>query len=167
MTKIIGGKVFKVGDNINTDYIIPAKYLDLYEPEELGKHVFEGFGNEYPERLKGYNVVIAGENFGLGSAREQAPNALKGAGIKAIVAKSFARIFYRNTLNVGILPIECFEAAEAVSQGEEMTINLERGTIVSGENSFHFPLFPNLVMELLDAGGMVPYLMEKLKLNVQ
>lgn len=120
--QVIKGKVFKVGDNVNTDYIIPAKYLDLYEPEDLSPHAFEGLGEGYPKILQGHRVVVGGENFGLGSAREQAPNALKGAGIEAIVAKSFARIFYRNTLNVGVAaPVrECmrgfWEKGNAVSR---------------------------------------------------
>jgi 3-isopropylmalate/(R)-2-methylmalate dehydratase small subunit len=158
MPPVIKGKVFKVGDNVNTDYIIPAKYLDLYEPEELGPHAFEGLGAEYSQILYGHMVVVGGDNFGLGSAREQAPNALKGAGIKAIVAKSFARIFYRNALNVGIPAIECPEAAEVINQGEMVEIDLENGVIMAGCRAFHFPHFPKQVMELLEAGGMVPFL---------
>lgn len=166
MGRILKGKVFEVGDDINTDYIIPAKYLDLYEPEDLGKHAFEGLGDEYPKMLKGHNIVIAGENFGLGSAREQAPNALKGAGVQAIVAKSFARIFFRNTLNVGIAAIECPEAAGAIGEGDEIEIDLKRGIIVQREKTYYFPVFSDLVMQLLDAGGMVPYLKKQLKLTV-
>lgn len=163
MKKIIKGKVFKVEDNINTDYIIPAQYLDLYEPEDLGKHAFKGLGEDYPNMLKDHNVVVAGENFGLGSNREQAPNALKGAGVKAIVAKSFARIFYRNALNVGIVPIECPEAARTIRQGDIAEIDLEKGIIVSRKNTFRFTAFSGLAMQLLDAGGMVPFLKKQLK----
>jgi 3-isopropylmalate/(R)-2-methylmalate dehydratase small subunit len=159
--QVIKGKVFKVGDNVNTDYIIPAKYLDLYEPEDLSPHAFEGLGEGYPKILQGHRVVVGGENFGLGSAREQAPNALKGAGIEAIVAKSFARIFYRNTLNVGVAAIECPEAAMAVGQGEEVEIDLERGTLMAQDRTFHFPVFPKPLIELLHAGGMVPFLRRK------
>ncbi|MCX5906471.1 MAG: 3-isopropylmalate dehydratase [Deltaproteobacteria bacterium] len=160
MSTIIRGKVLKLGDNINTDYIIPARYLDLYEPEDLGPHVFEEYG-AYRDRLRGHSIVIGGEDFGLGSAREQAPNALKGGGVEVVVAKSFARIFYRNTLNVGVAAIECPEAAEAAVEDEEITIDLERGAIEAGKRTFRFPAIPREVRELLDAGGMVPYLKRK------
>lgn len=162
MSKIIRGKVLRLGDNINTDYIVPARYLDLYEPEELGPHAFEAYG-DYREKVKGHSIIVGGENFGLGSAREQAPNALKGAGVSAVVAKSFARIFYRNTLNVGVAAIECPEAAGAIGSDEEIEIDLERGTIAAGKRTFHFPAFPPQVRELLDAGGMSSYLEKKLK----
>jgi 3-isopropylmalate/(R)-2-methylmalate dehydratase small subunit len=164
MEKILKGKVFKVGDDINTDYIVPGRYLDLYEPEELASHAFEGLGADYPERLKGHKIVLAGMNFGLGSAREQAPNALKGAGVEVIVAKSFARIFYRNTLNVGIAAIECPEAVEDIEHGAEIEIDIEHGTIVSEGRTFRFQGFSDLVNELLDSGGMVPYLRKRLNL---
>jgi len=164
MSKIIQGKVLKLGDNINTDYIIPARYLDLYEPEELGPHVFEAYG-DYREKVKGHSIVIGGENFGSGSAREQAPNALKGAGVSAVVAKSFARIFYRNTVNVGVAAIECREAAEAIRGDEEIEIDLERGNILTKDRTFSFPVFPKEVRALLDAGGMAPYLKKKLGLR--
>jgi 3-isopropylmalate/(R)-2-methylmalate dehydratase small subunit len=164
MSKIIRGKVLRLGDDINTDYIIPARYLDLYEPEELGPHAFEAYGN-YRERLKGHSIVVGGENFGLGSAREQAPNALKGAGVRAIVAKSFARIFYRNALNVGVAAIECPAAAAAIGEDEEIEIDLENGTIVAGQKIFRFPAFPPQVRELLEAGGMSLYLRKTLNLR--
>jgi 3-isopropylmalate/(R)-2-methylmalate dehydratase small subunit len=165
MSTIIRGKVLKLGDNINTDYIIPARYLDLYEPEDLGPHAFEEYG-DYGKKLPDHSIVVGGENFGLGSAREQAPNALKGAGVGVVVAKSFARIFYRNTLNVGVAAIECPEAAEAIGENEEITIDLERGAIEAGRRIFHFPAIPQEVRELLNAGGMVPYLKKKLGLMI-
>jgi 3-isopropylmalate/(R)-2-methylmalate dehydratase small subunit len=164
MSKIIRGKVLKLGDNINTDYIIPGKYLDRYEPEELGPHVFENYG-DYREKVKGHSILIGGENFGSGSAREQAPNALKGAGVVAVVAKSFARIFYRNTVNVGVAAIECREAADAIREDEEIEIDLERGMIRTKEKTFNFPVFPKETRDLLDAGGMTPYLKKKLGLK--
>jgi 3-isopropylmalate/(R)-2-methylmalate dehydratase small subunit len=164
MSKIIRGRILKLGDDINTDYIIPARYLDLYEPDELGPHAFESYGN-YWEKVKDRSIVIGGENFGLGSAREQAPNALKGAGVRAIVAKSFARIFYRNTLNVGIAVIECPEAVAVIGDGEEIEIDLEEGSIAAGHRTIRFPAFPPQVRELLDAGGMSRYLEKKLRLR--
>jgi 3-isopropylmalate/(R)-2-methylmalate dehydratase small subunit len=164
MTHIIEGKAFKLGDDINTDYFIPGKYVDLYEPEELADHALEGLGEEYPRLLKGHSVLVAGENCGLGSAREQAPNALKGAGVKAIIAKTFARIFYRNTLNVGIAAIECPEAVEAIGQEDDVRIDLERGTIVLRDKTFNFAPFPEQIRSLLQAGGMVPFLKKELHL---
>jgi 3-isopropylmalate/(R)-2-methylmalate dehydratase small subunit len=164
MENKLSGKVFKVGDDINTDYIIPGKYLDLYEPEELGRHAFEGLGDEYPEMLKGHKIILAGRNFGLGSAREQAPNALKGAGVQAIIAISFARIFFRNAVNVGIATIECPDAVDAIVHGNEVEIDMDRGIIVSQKKTFHFRGFSDAVRELLNAGGMVPYLRKKLNL---
>ncbi len=164
MESIIRAKVFKVGDDINTDFIIPAKYLDLYEPEELGPHAFEGMGPAHTAKLKGCSIVVGGENFGLGSAREQAPNAMKGAGVRAVIAKSFARIFYRNTLNVGIAAIECPEAVEAIGEGDRIVLNLGQGTIEAGGHTFRFPPFSGPVMDLLHAGGMVPLLKRNLGL---
>ena len=165
MAHTVQGKVFKVGNDINTDYIIPGKYVDIYEPEELAGHAFEGLGEEYPKMLKGHSIVVAGENFGLGSAREQAPNALRGAGVKAIIARSFARIFYRNTLNVGIAAIECPEAVEAVEQEDDVEIDLERGTIVTGDRTFAFVPFSGQVRDILAAGGMLPFLKKELQLR--
>jgi len=164
LNPLIRGKVFRVGDDINTDFIIPARYLDLYEPQELGPHAFEGMGPAYAEKLKGCLIVAGGENFGLGSAREQAPNAMKGAGVQAVIAKSFARIFYRNTLNVGVAAIECPEAVDAIGEGDRVEIDLVRGTIQTGEKWFRFPPFSRPVMDLLEAGGMVPLLKKKLGL---
>jgi 3-isopropylmalate/(R)-2-methylmalate dehydratase small subunit len=161
---IIRGAVFKVGDDINTDSILPAKYLDLYEPADLAPHAFEGMGPEILKRMKDRTIVVGGENFGMGSAREQAPNALKGAGIQAVIAKSFARIFYRNTINVGIAAVESPGAVEAVAEGEEMTIEIETGTIRVRDEKFSFPPFPQPVRDLLLAGGMTPLLRRKLNL---
>jgi 3-isopropylmalate/(R)-2-methylmalate dehydratase small subunit len=162
MAHIIEGKAMKLGDEINTDYIVPAKYLDLYEPEELGQHALEGLGEMYSKMVKNHPVIVAGENFGLGSAREQAPNALKGAGVKAIVTKSFARIFFRNAVNVGIAAITCPDAAGAIEQDDHVEIDIERGIIICAGRSFGFPGFSGLVLELLKHGGMVPLLRREL-----
>jgi 3-isopropylmalate/(R)-2-methylmalate dehydratase small subunit len=161
----ISGRAFKVGDDINTDYIIPGKYVDVYEPAELGGHAFEGLGEEYPKKLIGHAVVVAGENFGMGSAREQAPNALKGAGVQAIVAKSFARIFYRNTLNVGVAAIECPEAASAIRAEDDVEIDVEQGSIVAAGQRFHFPPLSAQVRTLIELGGMLPFLRRELGLR--
>lgn len=164
MPHVIEGKAFKLGDDINTDYFIPGKYVDVYEPEELASHALEGLGEDYPQRLRGHSVIVAGKNCGMGSAREQAPNAVKGAGVKAIIAKTFARIFYRNTLNVGVAAIECPEAVDAIGQGDEVRIDLEAGTIVLKDRVFHFVPFSEELRSLLRAGGMVPFLKKTLQL---
>lgn len=165
MVAVIRGRAFTLGDDINTDYIIPGKYVDVYEPAELAGHALEGMGQEYPTKLIGHAVVVAGENFGMGSAREQAPNALKGAGVQAIVAKSFARIFYRNTLNVGVAAIECPEAAAAIRDEDDVEIDLEQGTISASGQRFHFPPLSEQVRTLIEVGGMLPFLRRELGLR--
>jgi 3-isopropylmalate/(R)-2-methylmalate dehydratase small subunit len=159
MKGLIRGRALKVGDNINTDYIIPARYLDVYEPKELAAHLFEGLGSDYPQRAKGCVVLVAGKNLGSGSAREQAPNALKGAGFRVIIAKSIARIFYRNAINVGLPVIRCPEIVDVVNDGDELFIDLNSGMIQSTANGgFAFPPFPEPVGRVLKAGGMFPLL---------
>jgi 3-isopropylmalate/(R)-2-methylmalate dehydratase small subunit len=165
MGAVIRGKAFTLGDDINTDYIIPGKYVDVYEPAELATHAFEGLGPDYPTKLRGHTVVVGGENFGMGSAREQAPNALKGAGVQAVVAKSFARIFYRNTLNVGVAAIECPEAAAAIQPEDEVEIDLDQAVILVGGKQFPFPPLSQQVRVLIEAGGMLPYLRHELGLR--
>ncbi|MBG0775989.1 MAG: 3-isopropylmalate dehydratase small subunit [Desulfovibrionaceae bacterium] len=156
-----GGKAFKVGDDVNTDYIISARYLDVYEPEELRAHLFEGLGPERAARAASCTVLVAGRNLGCGSAREQAPNALKGAGYKAVIAASAARIFFRNAINVG-LPVICApDAAEAVNDGETVAVDLAAGTIRTASGAtFAFAPFPAPVRRILEAGGMYPLLAE-------
>jgi len=159
MNGLIRGRAFKVGDNINTDYIIPARYLDVYEPKELAAHLFEGIGADYPQRAKGCAVLVAGTNFGAGSAREQAPNALKGAGIRVVIAKSVARIFYRNAINVGLPVIRCPEVVAVVNDGDEVCIDLTSGMIrTEASGGFAFPSFSEPVAKILRAGGMFPLL---------
>jgi len=161
MNGLIRGRVFKIGDSINTDYIISARYLDVYEPKELAAHLFEGLGPEAARRAKGCAILVAGENLGAGSAREQAPNALKGAGFRVIIAGSAARIFYRNAINVG-LPVICYpEAVDAMEDGDEIAVNLTSGTIrTKTHGSFAFSPFPEPVRKVLKAGGMFPLLMK-------
>ena len=156
---VIHGTVFKVGDDINTDYIIPARYLDVYDPEALGTHLFEGLGAERAMRAVSRTVLVAGKNLGCGSAREQAPNALKGAGFQAVIAGSSARIFFRNAINVGLPVLHAPSVVEAVQDGETIDVDLTCGTIrtASGE-TFAFAPFPAPVRRILKAGGMYPLL---------
>ncbi len=160
---MIMGKVWKFGDHVNTDLIIPGRYLDDYNIQNLAKHVMEDADPEFAKRLQKGDVVVAGRNFGCGSSREQAPAALKTAGVAAIVADSFARIFYRNAINVGLPVIVCPGAAEQIAQGEVIEIDLERGTIRAGAGQLlKFNPLPTFLREILDAGGLVPYARNRL-----
>lgn len=154
----IGGKVIKFGDSVNTDVIIPGRYLVSIDPQELAKHAFEPLGPEVQKRLWSSQVVVGGANFGCGSAREQAASCLSGAGIKAVVAKSFARVFFRNCINTGLPVVECPEAAAAASDGGELWIDLERGIVDMEGKSFRFASYPESLKQILEAGGLISYL---------
>jgi len=159
---MIEGRVFKVGDNINTDYIISARYLDVYDPAVLAAHLFAGLGEEQARRAGNCSILVAGKNLGCGSAREQAPNALIGAGYQVVIAKSAARIFFRNAINVG-LPVICVpEVVDAVQDGESLGVDLRNGTIrTASGGEFAFTPFPEPVRQVLDAGGMFALLSRK------
>jgi 3-isopropylmalate/(R)-2-methylmalate dehydratase small subunit len=154
----ISGKVIKFGDNVNTDVILPGRYLVSIDPNELAKHAFEPLGPELQKRLWASQVVVAGKNMGCGSAREQAASCLVGAGIKAALAKSFSRVFFRNCINTGLPAIECPEAVEAVLDGGEISIDLDGGMVEVQGKSFGFSPFPESLKQILEAGGLIPYL---------
>ncbi|MBI2358567.1 MAG: hypothetical protein HYV04_06620 [Deltaproteobacteria bacterium] len=154
----IGGRVIKFGDNVNTDVIIPGRYLVSIDPQELAKHAFEPLGAEVQKRLWSSQVVAGGRNFGCGSAREQAASCLVGAGIKAVVARSFARVFFRNCINTGLLVVECPEAVEAAVDGGELWIDYAAGTLRAEGQSFDFAPYPESLRQILEAGGLIPYL---------
>ena len=158
MTEKIGGILIKFGDNVNTDVIIPGRYLVSIDPQELAKHAFEPLGPETQKRLWSSQVVVGGKNFGCGSAREQAASCLTGAGIKAVLAKSFSRVFFRNCINTGLPAVECPEAAEAAADGSEVSIDLVRGVVSVAGKSFGFAPYPDSLKQILDAGGLIPYL---------
>ncbi|MBI4523561.1 MAG: 3-isopropylmalate dehydratase [Deltaproteobacteria bacterium] len=158
MTEKIGGKLIKFGDNVNTDVIIPGRYLVSIDPQELAKHAFEPLGPEVQKRLWSSQVVVGGRNLGCGSAREQAASCLIGAGIKAVVAKSFSRVFFRNCINTGLPAIECPEAAEAAKDGSEIWVDLAGGIAEVEGKSFRFASYPESLKQILDAGGLIPYL---------
>jgi 3-isopropylmalate/(R)-2-methylmalate dehydratase small subunit len=158
MMEKIGGKLIKFGDNVNTDVIIPGRYLVSIDPQELAKHAFEPLGPEVQKRLWSSKVVVGGRNFGCGSAREQAASCLIGAGVTAVVAKSFSRVFFRNCINTGLPAVECPEAAEAAVDSGELWIDLAGGTIDLQGKSFHFAPYPESLKQILDAGGLIPYL---------
>lgn len=152
----ISGKVWCFGDNIDTDLIIAARYLNTSDPKELAKHVMEDKDPEFVNKVKAGDIIVAGENFGCGSSREHAPIALKAAGVSAVVAKSFARIFYRNAFNTG-LPI--FELAETdtIKEGDTIAISMESGEVKNGAKTYKFTPIPPFMQELIGCGGLMNY----------
>lgn len=158
MKTILGGRCVKVGESVNTDVIMPARYLISIDPKELADHAFEPLGAEFHERFVKSKIVVAGKNFGCGSAREQAASCLVGAGIEAVVAASFARVFFRNAINTGLPAIECPEAAYALSDDDEVEIDLVEGVVRSNGKTFKFNPFPSNLQRIMEAGGLVPYL---------
>lgn len=159
-SKLIEGTILKVGDNVDTDAIVPGRYLTITDPSELGKHALEGLDPSIPAKLKERNIIVAGRNFGCGSSREHAVLALLGAGVKAVVAESFARIFYRNAINRGLLVIEAPGIWQKVSDGDRIAIDLERSEItLPSAEVVRFKPIAKEVLELVEAGGLI----EKLK----
>jgi 3-isopropylmalate/(R)-2-methylmalate dehydratase small subunit len=157
------GKVYKFGDNINSDIIIAGRYLIYIEPDKLAEHAFEMLGDGFGSRLRNFQILVAGRNFGCGSAREQAVTAIQGLGIKAVVACSFARTFYRNAINSGLPIVECPELYSAVSEGDEVTIDLGTGEIRHKNSTYVFPKFPDSMRQLLECGGLAEYLKSQVK----
>lgn len=158
------GRAHRFGANVDTDVIIPARYLTTTDPEELGKHCMEGIDADFAQRVRPGDLIVADENFGSGSSREHAPIAIKAAGIQCVVAKSFARIFFRNAINVGLPIIECLEVAAITEDGDEIEVDLSGGKVTNltkGTEAGAAP-FPDFMRELLEAGGLVPYLRAKL-----
>ena len=161
MTEQVGGKCITFGNDVNTDVIIPGRYLVSIDPAELAQHAFEPLGEEVQERLHASQVLVAGRNFGCGSAREQAATCLLGAGIRAVVAASFARVFFRNAINTGLLAIECPEAVAEIEDGDEVWINYGEGTLTKDGRFFEFAPYPESLKQILEAGGLLPYLSRK------
>ncbi|MCD6513265.1 MAG: 3-isopropylmalate dehydratase small subunit [Thermoplasmata archaeon] len=160
---LIKGKVIKYGDDINTDVIYPGRYLDIIDAEEMAKHAMEDLDARFHEKVKNANIIVAGKNFGCGSSREQAATCLKYAGIDAIIAKSFARIFFRNAINQGMLVIESAEA-DRIDDGDEIEIDAEKGVIrniTKGEKIIIKPI-PEFLMEIVKAGGLVEYVRRRI-----
>ena len=159
------GKAWKYGDNVDTDAIIPARYLNVSTAQELALHCMEDLDLSFAQAVQPGDVIVAGENFGCGSSREHAPLAIKGAGVRAVVDRSFARIFYRNAINVGLPILESPAAAEAVESGHELEINLEAGRIrnVTTGETYQAEPYPPFMMDIINAGGLVPYTRRKLE----
>ncbi|RXJ96564.1 3-isopropylmalate dehydratase [Arcobacter sp. AHV-9/2010] len=163
MSKITG-KVWNFGANIDTDVIIAARYLNSSDPEHLAKYVMEDADPDFPKKLKKGDIIVAGENFGCGSSREHAPIALKAAGVAAVVAPSFARIFYRNAFNMGLPIFELPESLE-IKEGEEISIDLDNGEITNNttKKTYKFTAIPPFMQELIASGGLINYAIDEMK----
>ena len=151
-------RVWTFGNDVDTDQIIASQYIILPNIDEMKTHVFETLDPAFASAVQPGDIVIAGENFGCGSSREQAPSALKALGVRAIVAKSFARIFYRNAINIGLPVVLCSEVQEAVKQGDEVELDLAGGTIVAGGKTFASTQLPQHMQNILNSGGLIAYL---------
>jgi len=159
----LAGKVHKFGADVDTDAIIPARYLNTSDPKELAKHCMEDADAEFPAKVKAGDIIVAGKNFGCGSSREHAPIAIKAAGVSCVIAPSFARIFYRNAINIGLPILECAAAAEAIAAGDEVEVNLDNGEIKnpqSGERYQAVP-FPEFMQGIMNQGGLINYIKNK------
>jgi 3-isopropylmalate/(R)-2-methylmalate dehydratase small subunit len=155
----LSGSVWRYGDNVDTDVIIPARYLNVSTPEELARHCMEDLDPAFAAEVRPGDVIVAGENFGCGSSREHAPLALKGAGVSCVVACSFARIFYRNAINVGLPILECPAAVKGAEKGHHVQIELETGqvhNVTTGQVHWAEP-YPAFMMRIIRAGGLIPY----------
>ncbi len=159
------GRAWKYGDNVDTDGIIPARYLNVSTPEELARHCMEDITPEFAGAVRPGDIIVAGENFGCGSSREHAPLAIKGSGVACVVAKSFARIFYRNSINVGLPILECPDAVEETEQKDRLTVDLEAGTITNERTgrTYQTSPFPAFIMGIIQAGGLVPYTRQRIE----
>lgn len=166
MAKVFKGKAFKFGDDVNTDEIIPARYLNTSDPKELAKHVMEDADPEFPKKVQPGDVIVAGKNFGCGSSREHAPIAIKAAGVSAVIAKSFARIFYRNAINIGLPIFESPEAVEGIDEGDLIEVNPETGVIknLTKGTEFQANPIPSDIRQIMEAGGLMEYAKKKLGL---
>lgn len=158
------GKVIKYKDNIDTDVIIPARYLTTSNPEELAAHCMEDIDKEFVNRVKPGDIMVAGKNFGCGSSREHAPIAIKASGISCVIAESFARIFYRNSINIGLPIMECPEAAKDIEDGDEVNVDVSTGIItnITKNKTYKANPFPDFMQDIIKAGGLVNQIKERM-----
>lgn len=157
------GHVFKYGDNVDTDVIIPARYLNSFDPQELASHAMVDIDPEFAGKVQPGDIIVARKNFGCGSSREHAPLCLKTAGVSCVIADTFARIFYRNAINIGLPIIECPKAAEGIDAGDQVEIDFDSGRIYNRTKGIEFQgqAFPPFMQELISAGGLVNYINSK------
>lgn len=157
------GKVYKYGDNVDTDVIIPARYLNAPSPDELAKHCMEDIDATFAQKVQPGDIIVGGANFGCGSSREHAPIAIRACGVSCVIAPSFARIFYRNAINIGLPIIESPEAVRAIDQGDELDVDLENGVItnLTKNETYHFEKFPEFIQHIVEAGNLLNYVKAK------
>jgi 3-isopropylmalate/(R)-2-methylmalate dehydratase small subunit len=161
----VSGTVVKFGNNVDTDVILPGKYLILIDPKDLAKHAMEGLDPAFPEKAKKGVIVVGGLNFGSGSSREQAPLALKYSGVKCVIAESFARIFFRNAINIGLPVIGCKGISKTVENGDELNVDFEKGEVYSPSKGLTLQAtkLPNFILEILSDGGLIENLQRRMK----
>ena len=154
------GRVFKYGDNVDTDVIIPARYLNSFDAKELASHAMVDLDPTFVERVQPGDIIVAKKNFGCGSSREHAPIAIKASGISCVIAKDFARIFYRNAINIGLPILECAEASEDIDEGNEVEVDFDTGVITNKtkNKTYQAVAFPEFMQGIINAGGLVEYI---------
>lgn len=161
---ITKGNVFKYGDNVDTDVIIPARYLNTADPKELAKHCMEDIDADFVNKIQPGDIIVANNNFGCGSSREHAPLSIKASGVSCVIARTFARIFYRNSINTGLPILECGEAADKISAGDVLEVNFSTGEIknLTANESYQAQPFPEFMQNIMQADGLVNMVREKL-----
>ena len=161
--KAAHGRVFKFGDNVDTDVIIPARYLNSSDPKELAAHCMEDIDADFVNKVAEGDIIVANKNFGCGSSREHAPISIKAAGVSCVIAETFARIFYRNAINIGLPIIECPEAAKAIAAGDEVKVDFDTGVItdVTTNQTYQGQAFPPFMQKIIDCEGLVNYINQK------
>jgi len=161
---ILQGKIWKFGSDVDTDVIIPARYLNITDPTELGTHCMEGIAPDFHKKIKPGDVIVAGKNFGCGSSREHAPLAIKALGISCVIAKTFARIFYRNAFNIGLPILECADVSDRIEEGQEVQVNLDSGQIqdLLKRQNFQAKAIPLFMQELVRDGGLMNHIAKRL-----
>jgi 3-isopropylmalate/(R)-2-methylmalate dehydratase small subunit len=165
MSLLLRGNVHKYGDNVDTDVIIPARYCTSFHGEDLAPHCLEDLDSNFVDKVKTGDILVAGNNFGCGSSRENAPIAIKSAGIACVIAKSFARIFYRNAINIALPILESAECVDITDDGDTIEVNLNAGEIINitKQKKFHIPPFPSVIQEIIKAGGMEAFVRSRIK----
>lgn len=158
----VKGKCIRYGDNIDTDVIIPARYLNTSDHQELAKHCMEDIDSNYSDKVKSANIIVAGSNFGCGSSREHAPVAIKASGVECVIAKNFARIFYRNSINIGLPILECDEA-DRIDEGDELEIMFSEGKIINKTKNEEYEVtkFPEFMQNLINDGGLMKHMIKE------
>jgi 3-isopropylmalate/(R)-2-methylmalate dehydratase small subunit len=159
----VQGRVFKYGDNVDTDVIIPARYLNTSDPQELAKHCMEDIDAEFANKVQKGDIIVADKNFGCGSSREHAPIAIKASGVSCVIASTFARIFYRNSINIGLPILECEEAVKGIDAGDEVEIDFSTGTITNKtkNETYKSQPFPEFMQKIIASDGLIKYIQQK------